>query len=62
MAREDYPMVVSCCSSNGNAPDGLKGSHAYTLLDVVQIGGYKLAKIRNPWSTEGYYGKFSDKD
>jgi hypothetical protein len=32
------------------------------LLDVITLNGEKLAKIRNPWSSEGYNGAWSDKD
>jgi len=64
MAREDYPMVISCCDvpRNSRAPDGLQNAHAYTLLDLIDLEGTKLVKIRNPWSTEGYNGAWSDED
>lgn len=29
---------------------------------MVEIYGTKLAKLRNPWSHEGYHGDWSDKD
>lgn len=64
-SKENYPMVISCCDvpKGANAPDGLQNAHAYTLLDVVEIEkGVKLAKIRNPWSKEGYNGAWSDDD
>lgn len=62
MAAKKYPMVVSCCNVKGHAPDGLQNAHAYSLLDVITLQGTQLAKIRNPWSTEGYKGAWSDKD
>jgi hypothetical protein len=62
MARNDYPMVVSCCDVSGDAPDGLVNNHAYSLLDLVTIQGTKLVKIRNPWGSEGYNGAWSDSD
>lgn len=65
LAKEDHPMVVSCCATalnSDDAPDGLINHHAYTLLDVVDLQGTKLAKLRNPWSTEKYIGDWSDKD
>lgn len=62
LAQADYPMVTSCCGTKGNAPDGLVNKHAYTLLDVVDVDGHRLAKIRNPWGKEGYNGKWSDSD
>lgn len=60
--KGNHPMVTACCDISGTAPDGLTNNHAYSLLNVVEVGGYKLAKLRNPWSSEGYNGKFSDKD
>jgi len=65
LAKEDHPMVVSCCatlSKSDAAPDGLINNHAYSLLDVFDVHGTKLAKLRNPWSTENYHGEWSDKD
>lgn len=65
LSKEDFPMVVSCCvtrKKSNPAPDGLVNNHAYTLLDVINVDGTKLAKLRNPWSTEGYHGEWSDKD
>ena len=57
-------MVVSCCDvpRGAQAPDGLTNAHAYTLLDVINLDGNRLAKIRNPWSVEGYSGAWSDND
>ena len=57
-------MVVGCCDvpRGSQAPEGLVNAHAYTLLDVIDLDGNKLAKIRNPWSSEGYYGAWSDSD
>lgn len=62
MSRENYPMVVGCCQARGAAPDGLVNGHAYTLLDVIELEGTQLAKMRNPWSKEGYNGPWSDQD
>lgn len=65
LASEDHPMVVSCCHTpkkSDPGPNGLVNNHAYTLLDVVNVEGTKLAKLRNPWSAEGYHGPWSDKD
>lgn len=62
LSREDHPMAVSCCDikRGSSAPDGLTSGHAYTLLDVIELEGTKLAKMRNPWSTEGYNGEWGD--
>ena len=64
LSRENHPMVISCCNvpRGSAAPDGLTNAHAYTLLDVLELKGTRLAKIRNPWSVEGYSGSWSDSD
>jgi len=61
MHQEDYPMTVGCCNTNP-APDGLISGHVYTLLDTVELDGVKLAKVRDPWSSESYSGPWSDSD
>lgn len=61
-ASENYPMVLSCCKAPGDAPDGLQTQHAYTLMDVAEVQGERLAKVRNPWSSEGYSGPWADSD
>jgi len=59
LTGKNYPMTTPCC--NGGGVDGLVSGHAYTLLDLVQLStGEKLAKVRNPWSTEQYNGEWSD--
>jgi len=64
LSKENHPMVITCCAVERNleAPDGLVNAHAYTLLDVMEVKGTRLAKIRNPWSKEGYKGEWSDDD
>lgn len=58
-------MTAGCCHDNKGV-DGLSSGHAYTFLDVFDLKDsagnvkHKLAKIRNPWSSEGYNGKWSD--
>lgn len=67
-AEMDYPQVASCCNNIATGLDGLTSGHAYSLLDVRQLlnedgtPGPRLAKMRNPWSKEGYNGKWSDSD
>lgn len=59
LTGRNFPMTTPCC--NGGGVDGLVSGHAYTLLDLVQLStGEKLAKVRNPWSKEQYYGDWSD--
>ena len=62
-AAKNYPATASCCNNVGGvAADGLTSGHAYSFLDLQNVGGHMLAKMRNPWGSEGYKGKWSDKD
>ena len=65
-ASRNYPSVASCCNEMPGGIDGLVSGHAYSLLDVAELKdasgnvAHKIAKMRNPWSSEGYNGAFSD--
>ena len=62
-AAKNYPMTNGCCTQNTPQSYGLASGHAYSLLDVIDVeGGVTLAKVRNPWSSEGYRGPYSDSD
>eukprot|EP01080_Neovahlkampfia_damariscottae_P001813 gene1813-955_t len=41
---------------------GLFSNHAYAVLDVKEISNLKLIKLKNPWKTLGWKGKFSSRD
>jgi len=59
LADQNFPMTTPCCNKGRW---GLVSGHAYTLLDVKQLSdGTKLARVRNPWSSERYTGPWSDK-
>lgn len=59
LAGKNFPMTTPCCHNGGKY--GLVSGHAYTLLDVLALSdGTKLAKVRNPWSSERYNGPWSD--
>ena len=36
--------------------------HAYACLDMVEAGGYRLLKIKNPWAHQSWEGLFSVAD
>lgn len=60
--RKRY-VISTACFSGAN---GLVAGHAYTIIGVKTItlaDGTKqrLIKARNPWGSEGYRGKWSDK-
>ncbi|KAJ1988975.1 cysteine protease [Coemansia spiralis] len=41
---------------------GLVPSHAYAVLDVREVCGHRLLKVKNPWSMLRWTGKFSHVD
>lgn len=45
--------------------DGLVSGHAYSIIglsDMTDSAGRPYIKVRNPWSSESYYGEGSDQD
>lgn len=44
--------------------DGLVSGHAYTIIGISEdtYNGEPMIKVRNPWSSESYYGPGSDQD
>ena len=40
--------------------DGLVEGHAYSLIQVKEVGGLKLIQLRNPWGSQEWNGKWSD--
>ena len=41
---------------------GLVSSHAYAVLDIKDIDGLQMMLIKNPWSHNGWKGKYSAND
>eukprot|EP00455_Lapot_gusevi_P015017 TRINITY_DN17575_c0_g1_i1.p1 TRINITY_DN17575_c0_g1~~TRINITY_DN17575_c0_g1_i1.p1 ORF type:complete len:330 (-),score=56.75 TRINITY_DN17575_c0_g1_i1:53-1042(-) len=44
------------------SPVGIVQGHAYSLLDVQEVDGNKLVKLRNPWGNFEWKGAWSDGD
>jgi calpain-7 len=38
---------------------GLYEKHAYAVLNVKEVRGYKLLQVKNPWTQKRWKGKFS---
>ena len=48
-------------SLSENTPNGIVSGHAYSLLEIYNINGLKLLKIRNPWGNFEWNGEYGDK-
>jgi len=56
-------MCASINSSSGEnkRTDGLVAGHAYTVIELVEVEGVKLVKLRNPWGNSfEWNGKWGD--
>merc|ERR1712151_1203487 len=51
-------MAAACF----NGYNGLVSMHAYSLLQVVVVDGFKLLLLRNPWAQYEWKGAWSDGD
>lgn len=48
--------------TEGVGNSGIIYNHAYGLLDIRDIDGLQLVRIRNPWGHAEWTGKFADED
>ncbi|KAJ2741165.1 cysteine protease [Coemansia sp. BCRC 34301] len=63
-SRGDVLLTIATGEMSGDVASalGLVPSHAYAVLDVRDVGGYRLLKVKNPWSSLRWTGKFSHTD
>lgn len=41
---------------------GLVSTHAFAVMDMVEVDGVKLLKLKNPWSHKEWKGNYSEND
>jgi hypothetical protein len=48
--------------TEGAGQTGILFNHAYGILDIRDVDGLQLMRIRNPWGQGEWTGKFADED
>ncbi|KJE95841.1 hypothetical protein CAOG_06245 [Capsaspora owczarzaki ATCC 30864] len=48
-------------SGQDKSSGGLVSGHAYSLLDVAEVDGHQLVRLRNPWGSYEWDGDWGDK-
>ncbi len=46
----------------GVGNNGIINNHAYGIMDIRDIDGLQLIRIRNPWGHSEWTGRFADED
>jgi len=48
-------------SESNASPSGIVQGHAYSLLQIAEVDGHQLLRLRNPWGRKEWTGDWSDK-
>eukprot|EP01123_Difflugia_compressa_P014237 TRINITY_DN716_c0_g1_i1.p1 TRINITY_DN716_c0_g1~~TRINITY_DN716_c0_g1_i1.p1 ORF type:complete len:717 (+),score=139.55 TRINITY_DN716_c0_g1_i1:3-2153(+) len=63
-AKSQYLMGCAAqmpgASVEDASPLGILQLHAYAIIKIVEVSGYKLIQLRNPWGQYEWTGKWSD--
>jgi len=60
LSEADKKNYVICAATHDKVPEGLVQNHAYALLSVHEVSGYRIIKLRNPFGELEWKGDFSD--
>ncbi|CAK9298938.1 unnamed protein product [Gordionus sp. m RMFG-2023] len=55
-------LATGALTNTESERTGLIATHAYALVDVRKVEGYKLFRLKNPWSHVRWKGNFSESD
>lgn len=58
--QANYPMSSGPMTRKNLSFDGLVFPHAYTLLHAVDVNGFKMVCMRNPWGHNEWKGPWCD--
>ena len=60
--RNDCMITISTGEVPCEDDIGLKGNHAYAVLEVIEEGGVHILLVKNPWGNFRWHGKYSTDD
>ena len=60
--KNNHLMAATATYSADESDSGLVHKHAYSVLKVVEVEGFRLVSLRNPWGTDAEWnGPWSDR-
>eukprot|EP01012_Entosiphon_sulcatum_P008238 TRINITY_DN14405_c0_g1_i1.p1 TRINITY_DN14405_c0_g1~~TRINITY_DN14405_c0_g1_i1.p1 ORF type:complete len:1041 (-),score=138.95 TRINITY_DN14405_c0_g1_i1:5-3100(-) len=68
-AHSDGKVLMTICTAEEKSFDpkweeklGLISGHAYAVLELREVLGYRLLLVKNPWTEQRWLGRFSHQD